>query len=73
MPLVLPKPLEGGYQLMMVQRSPASPSHLKNLISSQYGSVKAKTLIFFNVDAERLPAGYRQERQGRKEKKEMLN
>jgi hypothetical protein len=39
----------------------------------QYGSVKAKTLIFFNVDAERLPAGYRQERQGRKEKKEMLN
>jgi hypothetical protein len=31
---------------------------------SQYGSVKAKTLIFLTN---------RQERQGRKEKKEMLN
>ncbi len=28
---------------------------------------------FFNVDAQRLATGYRQGRQGRKEKKEMLN
>ncbi|NMG06315.1 hypothetical protein DP117_05305 [Brasilonema sp. UFV-L1] len=28
---------------------------------------------FLNVDAQRLPAGYRKERKGHKEKKEMLN
>ncbi|MFN6514674.1 MAG: hypothetical protein RMY29_009245 [Nostoc sp. CreGUA01] len=50
---------------------------------SQYAWVKVKTLCksqFFNVDAQRLAAGYRlrvasrrEGRQGRKEKKEVLN
>ncbi|MBE8986396.1 hypothetical protein IQ275_03980 [Nostoc sp. LEGE 12450] len=42
----------------------------------QYGSVKVKTPYqsqFFNVDAERLAAGYCQGRKERKEKEEMLN